>query len=374
MNILYISLENPYSSQNNGGIGTYTGVIATGISKAGNHVHIITVGDEDFTTDEGIKVHCISSSITRYSNYLEQSLKIYYKLNEILKDYKIDIIETPEWYAQGLISATECNIPIVTRLHTPLFLIENLNGGQKFYKDSTEIKYFEKLQSDRSSLLTVPCKDLNEIIEKEWGKESIVIPNPIDTTSYEVSNVEGNKNKLLYMGRLEYRKGVLNLADSLKKVFEKNDIVEMIFCGRDTFYKKKSMKKKIISKCLNFEERLTFLDHADLNLKKKLLEEVDIVIIPSLWENFSYVGLEAMSSGKTVIASNTGGFKEMIEDGKSGYLFSHSNPYELQDIIIKLLNGNLPHTGKEARKRIEKNFNINIIVEKYLEIYQQLVR
>jgi glycogen(starch) synthase len=372
MNIVYITLENPYDINNNGGIGTYTGVIAEGMAGIGNKVHIITVGKSCFYAVKGVKVHCISKAVTKRISYLEQSFKIYAKLLDIMEECKIDIIEAPEWFAQGYVCACETGIPLITRLHTPLFLIENISNGQKIYRDSSAIKNFERIQGIRSTLMTSPCSSLNKLVKDEWGRESIVVPNPIDVNKYEMGN-SYKENQILYMGRLEYRKGVLNLAESLSRVFEKNRDIHITICGKDTFYKKKSVKGMFLDRCRGYESNIEFIEHAHSDMKKKLIKDAKLIVLPSVWENFSYVALEAMCMGKTIIASATGGFTEMIEDGQSGYLVPPNEPDAFSELISKVMNDTIPSTGAEARRRVEKYFDISVLAQTYLNIYNEAI-
>ena len=372
MKIAFISLENPFDKTNNGGIGTYTGVMAKGLSSLKHEVHMITVGQKEMSyIEDGVHVHVIPKHKSKRMYYLEQGFKIYEKMLQLLEQYEIDVIESPEWMAQGLIVASEIDIPIVTRLHTPLFLIEKICNGQRIYRDSEEIKRYERLQAKRSKLVTAPCNSISNLVKDEWGVGSITIPNPINTADYEVNVCD--KPAILYMGRLEYRKGVLVLADCIEKLMNQVPNAKLIMCGQDTFYKKKSVKKMFLERCQGCEENIEFIEHADSETKKELMKRVSIVVLPSLWENFSYVCLEAMAQGKTVVATKSGGFIEMIEDGKSGYLVEAGNSQELGSKLEEILLGRLPGTGAEARVRVEECFDIKVLCEEYVKLYRSII-
>lgn len=372
MKIAFISLENPFDQSNNGGIGTYTGVIAKGLSSLHHEVHIITVGQKESSfMENGIHVHCIQSHSTKRMFYLEQGFKIYEKMNQLLEQHSIDVAESPEWMAQGLIVASETTIPIVTRLHTPLFLIERICNGQKIYRDSEEIKRYERLQAKRSILVTAPCQSMRSLVADEWGVDSITIPNPINSANYEVSICD--EPVILYMGRLEYRKGILVFAECIQKLISQVKNVKIILCGQDTFYKKRSVKKMVLELCEGCEKNMEFIEHADQEMKKALMKRVSIVVLPSLWENFSYVCLEAMAQGKTIVATKTGGFTEIIEDGKSGYLVEPNNPDQLGNRLADILEGKLPGTGEEARHHVKECFDIQVLSKEYEKLYERII-
>lgn len=380
MKIGFVSIENPYDYRNNGGIGTYTGVLAEALVNLGNEIHLITVGTdlvEERQIMPNLMVHYISEPSTKYSFYLEQMLKIFEKIKQIKRNYGLDIVEAPEWLAQGFIVANEDILPLITRLHTPLFLIEEISNGQRLYRENEDIKRLERLQTIRSRAVTSPSTSLSQITKEKWGIESVVIYNPINIKMYEASYCEEDRaieeDYILFMGRLEYRKGVLVLAESLKKIIGHLHGVKVVFCGQDTYYKKKPVKALILEKCKGLEDRIEFIEHVSSNAKISLLKNAKAVVLPSLWENFSYVALEAMCLGKTVVATRVGGFTEMIEHGKSGYLVEPGQSNELGEIVYKILKGQLPTTGTEAKKRIQEMFDISILSNKFLEFYKSLL-
>lgn len=97
-------------------------------------------------------------------------------------------------------------------------------------------------------------------------------------------------------------------------------------------------------------------------------EKADICVVPSVWEEpFGISALEAMTLGKTVIASNLGGLKEIIRDHETGILFSPGDPIDLARKIDWLLNDeNLRKTiGNNAQKFVRENYTWDYIINRY---------
>lgn len=373
MRVVYISLENPYNALNNGGIGTYTGVVAEALCQLGNEVHLITVGEEKESYNykkAGLYIHLISKPVAERMFYLEQACKINRTVQELISE-EIDLIEAPEWLAQGVVIAREGKVPVITRLHTPLFIIENICQGQRIYRDSKEIKEYEKMQARNSVMVTAPCRAISNLVKEAWEVESEIIPNPINVFNYEISYCDDPV--ILYMGRLEYRKGVLVFAKCIESLVRNNRNLKIIFCGQDTVYKKRSIKKSIEEICQNVSEHVEFIPHANEEEKRQLLKKTKVVVIPSLWENFSYVCLEAMACGKTVVATSCGGFDEIIANNESGYLVTPGKSGELYRVLSAILNEDLPDTGIRARKIVEEKFDIGILGKRYLELYYSII-
>lgn len=101
----------------------------------------------------------------------------------------------------------------------------------------------------------------------------------------------------------------------------------------------------------------------------------DVVVLPSLHENFPVVGLEAMSSGKAVIASNVGGIPELVSNNKNGILVSPCNVEQMVEALFRLLeNPSLRNRmGDMGRRIVEEKFDWKKIGQLYLKEFEKLV-
>ena len=101
----------------------------------------------------------------------------------------------------------------------------------------------------------------------------------------------------------------------------------------------------------------------------------DIVVLPSLSENFPIVMLEAMSSGKPLVASRVGGIPEAIQDKKNGFLVQPGNAEQMADTLIYLLThpSAREEVGCAARMTVEENFDWPIIGQKYVDEFTRLI-
>jgi glycosyltransferase involved in cell wall biosynthesis len=102
---------------------------------------------------------------------------------------------------------------------------------------------------------------------------------------------------------------------------------------------------------------------------------MDILVISSFREACGRVIIEAMSSGKPVIGSNTGGNRELIVDAKTGILFSASDPKALAEAISYLVQHKdvARAMGETGRKRVEQYFDIRVNVKKTEAVYGELL-
>jgi glycosyltransferase involved in cell wall biosynthesis len=98
---------------------------------------------------------------------------------------------------------------------------------------------------------------------------------------------------------------------------------------------------------------------------------IDCFVLPSLFENFSITILEAMASGKAVIASRTGGIPEAVEDGRQGVLVPPGDGAALRDAIYSMIgNPNLmSEMGASGRERVTGNFSLKHVGRRIKELY-----
>jgi glycosyltransferase involved in cell wall biosynthesis len=107
----------------------------------------------------------------------------------------------------------------------------------------------------------------------------------------------------------------------------------------------------------------------------QLLGAMDLMVLPSSSESLPNVVLEAMSCGRTVVASNTGGCPGLIEAGRTGELVPPRSPDVLAATIIRLLERPdvREQMGRAGRKRAETEFDINLSVKRLEAIYDELL-
>jgi glycosyltransferase involved in cell wall biosynthesis len=101
----------------------------------------------------------------------------------------------------------------------------------------------------------------------------------------------------------------------------------------------------------------------------------DVVVLPSLLENFPIVALEALSSGKPVIASNVGGIPEVVKNNENGILVDPANVDQMIDALLCLLeNSSMRNSmGNMGRKLVEEKFDWKKIGREYLKEFEKLL-
>jgi len=107
----------------------------------------------------------------------------------------------------------------------------------------------------------------------------------------------------------------------------------------------------------------------------RFLSAIDIFVLPSLSEGSPIVILEAMVCGRAIIASNIPAIKEMVKNGKEALLFDPHNSAQLENLILTLYNNSKlrKKLGENARRRV-KQYDVNVVFPKILQIYKRVLR
>lgn len=317
------------------------------------------------------------------------------RFSQLLKDFQPDIIHAHNIYHQLspsiLDAARKMKIPVVMHLHDYKLICPNyklynqgkyckkcINGNywqctKNLCVDNSFIKSFWsslemtihhkilKIYEKGVNLFIAPSKFMKNIcLEAGWPENKFVVLENISP----IKPITGLalEDYLLYFGALEEEKGIDIL---IKAVAGTNKKVKIAGEG--------SYKEKLIK--LSQENRveaefLGKLEGVDLD---RLIEQALAVIIPSRWpENMPLAAIEAMSAGKTVIASDIGGLSELIENKKNAYLFPVNDIQKLRDIIMSLDKNQVIEIGKRAAKsRAEKDVEWHY--QELIKIYETLV-
>ena len=179
--------------------------------------------------------------------------------------------------------------------------------------------------------------------------------------------------RLLYLGRLERRKGVQDLLRAVTSI-ESND-VRLTLVGGDTNTAPlgTSMRAQL-ELVASGDPRIEFLDAVPRSELGRVIQAHDAVVLPSLWEAWPYVGLEALRLNRPLITTPAGGFAEMVNPGVSGWRTESVGANHLAALIEQLI---FDHEGVD-RLRLEglpgKTFADLTDATEILDAYDSLLR
>lgn len=204
-----------------------------------------------------------------------------------------------------------------------------------------------------------------------------IIPNPANLVDFYI-NSEIKREYVLFCGSLEMRKGVNVLAKAIPIVQAILPETSWVFAGKDTTRNDKNISmKQYIYELIpeKYHNKLTFFGQIENKKLNDIYAGAQVLVVPSSFDNFPYVVLEAMASGTPVIGSESSGITEMIEDEKSGILCDCKNEKILADKIVELLlNKQKQKTYSDnALKRVSEEFQDIEVARRNIEIYEHAI-
>ncbi|MFA6296886.1 MAG: glycosyltransferase family 4 protein [Patescibacteria group bacterium] len=260
------------------------------------------------------------------------------KLLEDAKKY--DVIHSHlSWHILPLVNLVKT--PIVTTFHINL---EDVMA-KKFYRDYKKCFFTSISNSQRK-----PLPELNYVSTVYHG---------LDTEKYSFNFKP--KDYILFLGRICKEKGTAEAIKIAKLAGKKLIIAAKLDSKKDLYYQKE-IKPFIDNK------QIKYVGPVQQKEKIKLLQGAEALIFPVQWrEPFGLVMIEAMSCGTPVIAYDNGATKEIIEDGKTGYLVKNIREAAAAIKKIKSID------RENCRKRVMQHFTIEKMVDGYEEVYQKLI-
>ena len=372
-----------------GGIGSYVQEMSSSLAAKGHQVVVLAraLERESAYGNEGVHVYRILPKkglgsvrvFWRFQRFWDgYRYAVAKKLDEITGQYRIDIIEAPE--ARGETAYYQLTRrhrpPVVVKMHTPRWLVDRTAQTQP--KVWNRLEYFAEKICIKKADLAYACSHALLQAGKEFfpKRDYPVIHNPI-TLPRSLPVKEDDGKTVLFVGRLEWRKGVQVFGKVIPEVLERTDGARFLFLGPDSgWHGGVSLKEHIVNQIPErMKGSLVFAGGVSRKEVLNHLRKATVCVLPSLWENFPYTCLEAMACGCAVVGSRNGGMAEMIEDGASGILIDPGNPEEISRAVLMLLQDeNLRwKLGENAAARVREHFSPDRIVDQTLDVYRRAI-
>jgi len=247
------------------------------------------------------------------------------------------------------------------------FVYDNLIG-LKIFRDAAKVVALTAVEAKQYTNIGV----LMDKIE--------VIPNGIDLSEYDNLpskgefkkrfNIPEDKKIILYLGRIHKIKGIDHLVKAyayLKKKMNCNDAL-LVIAGPDDGYLN---EVKSLTYDLVVSDSVLFTGPLYGKAKLEAYVDADVFVLPSRYEAFGNVVLEAYACSKPVIASGVGGLNDLVVDGETGLLFEAGSHIQLAEKLLYLLNNSddALRMGLNGRRFVERNFNWDKIVPRIERVY-----
>lgn len=374
MKIAFINFEYPPDTAD-GGIATYVKQAANMLQLRGNQVEVFAASRQRSGTQtepNGVVVHRIKHESLRV-DFAQPIAQIFARRHQ---EISFDVLEGPDYGADSRF-ATQLvpEIPLVVKLHTPYAIVCQLDKPslQKTWRRKLDfyrrgISPFidiERVHALAADEIAAPSQAIGNKLIELWRldpKKVNVFPLPY-TPSPESLNipVDTLTNTVSFIGRLEVRKGVIDLAKAIPLILAKQPQAKFRFVG--AFQKspnpQQNMFEYLQEMLQPYLKSIEFTGQLPSEQIPSVLSTTDICIFPSIWESFGYVCLEAMAAGRGVVGSSAGGMAEIINSDAVGRLVPPKSPEKIAQVVVELLSSPKlrQQLGYAARARVREQYN-----------------
>jgi len=389
--VAFISYEYPPDTAI-GGIGEYTRQVASLLANekfdvhifAGSHIQSNTCIENDITIH---RVQC-----TDPHNF-KTNVVPYFEMEHASNPFQL--IESPEIHGNAAeIKQSFPTVPLIVRLHASNWLVESFK--KQYVPLNTKIRYFlgalrrgkwdlgywrnydYKNDADfifvqLADFISAPTIQMKNWVSINWkiNPDKIkVIENPfVENEAFKNAITDNEEQAIIFYGRLNVLKGLITATKAMKQILKNNPGWRWIVIGDDGTAAdgKASMKVWMQSQLKNVTAQVTYYDSLPNKKIPELLRQASIVLIPSLFESYSYVTIEAMCAGKAVIGSTNTGIASLIENNVTGRLANPYNNKEWKNTVQQLINDKKlrQRIGKAAREYVESKYLINTEIIAY---------
>lgn len=266
---------------------------------------------------------------------------------------------------------------LILHMHHP-WQYSHLYFLNNFYKTIRNM-HTRFILSSSDIIIAITPHDIHGLKNlKLCTKNVVIIPNGINWLNYQKENILYLRKKyniplnnkiIFYLGMLAENKGLLFLLKTFHEIVKKNNSIKLVISGRNAgmksklvnYIKEKKMENDVfITGILTDEEKIyAFLD-------------CDIFILPSKYEGFGIVLIEAQAAGKPVIATKKGGIPYVVLDKETGFLIDYGNVNELVKVIKKLVyDDDLRNFMGLKGREYAKNYDYMKLLPNLLKIYKK---
>jgi glycogen(starch) synthase len=369
MRILYWT---PFFLPDTGGIETFAAKFLPKLQQRNYDIIIVTShgrhGLADETEYSGIPVFRFHTRNALGKRDLGLVIKIRQQIAKLKQSFKPDIIHIhisdPSVYFH-LSTTTACQSPTLVTLHHDITTFR-LNCGMDNTLLGQALAMADWVTAVSEATLSNILQLMPEIKEK-----SSVIYNGIDISNSIPEPLPFDTPCILCLGRLLYEKGFDLAITAFSTILNRFPRVRLKIVGEGP----KCSELKQLAVSLSIADSIDFTGWIDPRKVTSFINQSTVVVMPSRFEGFPMVALEAAQMARPVVATPVGGLPEAVIDGRTGLLVEKENSLALAEAVTFLLNNPAIaiQMGKAARSRVLDIFSMENSLNSYDRLYRKLI-
>ena len=347
-----------------GGLARHVRKLSENLAESGSEVHVLTRGGEESPEERsagGVHIHRVReprrpADLGEFVAWVERMNSDMLAAGVELGDsYEFDVVHGHDWLV-----ATACDhlarrfdAPLVTTIHATEY---GRHQGWVDKHPQSHIHGVERWITNRSDRVIACSHYMREQIVDIFAVEEervTVIPNGIDPDDLQPQDepelrrlrsefAAPDEKLVLLIGRLVYEKGFQLALEAMPKLIADVPGTRFLVAGSGTH--EQELKKQ--AEDLGLMDHGTFLGWIGDDVLHSLYRIADVCVVPSLYEPFGLVALEAMASDCPCIVADTGGLREVVPHDEAGLRFRARDPEALGEMVERVL------TDAELRNRL----------------------
>jgi D-inositol-3-phosphate glycosyltransferase len=388
-----------------GGMNVYIRELSRELAKEGIHIDIFTRSQQPTIPtvvdyQKGVRVIHLKAGFKApfEKNHVWFHLpEFLHNMQQFIREEKssYNLIHSHYWLSGrvGIALRALYDIPLVHMFHTLGYLKDEVTKSLGTAESSIRLREEAQLLKHAEHIVVSSNREKAQMIGtgKVSPEKISIIPCGVDTHLFKPLPSRQSKSHLslpdkryiLFVGRIDPVKGIDILLKAMRIVKDQGDAADAVrllviggdgnhpTCTRDS----ELHKLKQLTADLGLSDMVTFLGPQKQELLPSFYAAAEMCVLPSRYESFGMVALEAMACGRPVIASNVGGLPSFIQDKVTGFLVPGGNETVLAEKILTLLN-DAPlgkSMGKDARQKA-KEFSWKKIALQMIVLYSTLMR
>jgi phosphatidylinositol alpha-mannosyltransferase len=332
-----IALVSPYDFSHPGGVGRHITALFNNFIAMGHEVKIIAPASKDVSEfgDRFIRIGRpfpipASDSIIR----VPVSLHLAPAIKKVMAEEKFDVVHLHEPFMPMLCSAT---LRFSNTVNVGTFHAAQGKPGYGFGKPVTTWMLERRARKLHGHIAV--SKPARDYASRYVPGDYEIIPNGVDLSYYRpdvpvIEKYNDGKLNIVFMGRLEFRKGINYLLKAFLEVKAQMPNTRLIICGPGTKLRKRyeqwvkdqHLQDVVFTGMVSFEDQPSYYRTADVFCAPATSRE-----------SFGMILLEAMATGRPIVATNIEGFAAVVTNGEEGILVPPMTVHPLAEALLKLL-------------------------------------
>ncbi len=306
-------------------------------------------------------------------------------VDQLIPKLKLDVIHTHHPILLGQTAAAKArdyNLPLIFTFHTQYqeythYFPFPQETVQEFLK--TQVINWLREFMRKCQHIVIPSESMRSILVNEYGlvDRFTVIPTGIDITPFKKANGAALRSEwnwpddkvIISAGRLAEEKNWVTLLRAFAIAQQAQPDLRLVLLGDGP----QADALKQLAGELGVSERVTFIGKVSFQEMPNYLKAADLFSFASITETQGLVTLEAMAAGLPVVAVDAAGTKDILEDGKQGFLVQN-DPQDLANGIVRLVeNSGMMSKFKTAALRTSRSYDNMRLARKMLKVYEQAI-